>query len=287
MTARDLATVLPATLVGGWACLLLIVDLFIPRGRKGWTAFLAAVGLVIALVSLLSGGSRGLGFGGMIVADGFSAFLGAVFLISGLIVLPLTVDYLRRMDIERGEYYALLLFSLAGMMLMAQAGDLAVVFLALELLSLPLYVLAGFARPRVESEESAMKYFLLGAFASALVAIPSLRVAGDYYVVASFGLQVHRLDEKQCVFQWKGEKIAAQDCRSLLIPQRQLGRQLRILIDPGLASNDQRAAFAHSVDLVLHPNDLPHFEEALKHSRAETEIRYRLLKESLQAMGKA
>src|SRR3989304_2458492 len=169
MTARDLATVLPATLVGGWACLLLIVDLFIPRGRKGWTAFLAAVGLVIALVSLLSGGSRGLGFGGMIVADGFSAFLGAVFLISGLIVLPLTVDYLRRMDIERGEYYALLLFSLAGMMLMAQAGDLAVVFLALELLSLPLYVLAGFARPRGESEESAMKYFLLGAFASALL----------------------------------------------------------------------------------------------------------------------
>lgn len=60
-----------------------------------------------------------------------------------------------------------------------------------------------------------------------------------------------------------------------------------VLIDPSLASNDQRAAFAHSVDLVLHPNDLPHFEEALKHSRAETEIRYRLLKESLQAMGKA
>src|SRR3990170_5608974 len=169
MTASDLATVLPATLVAGWACLLLIVDLFIPRGRKGWTAFLAAVGLVIALGALLSGGSRGPGFGGMIVADGFSAFLGAVFLICGLLVLPLTVDYLRRMEIERGEYYALLLFSLAGMMLMAQAGDLAVVFLALDLLSLPLYVLAGFARPRVESEESAMKYFLLGAFASALL----------------------------------------------------------------------------------------------------------------------
>ena len=169
MTASDLATVLPATLVAGWACLLLIVDLFIPRGRKGWTAFLAAVGLVIALGTLLSGGSRGQGFGGMIVADGFAAFLGALFLICGLLVLPLTVDYLRRMGLERGEYYALLLFSLSGMMLMAQAGDLAVVFLALELLSLPLYVLAGFARPRGESEESAMKYFLLGAFASALL----------------------------------------------------------------------------------------------------------------------
>jgi len=171
MTSNDLATVLPASLVAGWACLLLVVDLFIPRGRKGWTAFLAALGLVAALVSLLAGRAAGptIGFGGMVVADPFASFLQAVFLITGLIVLPLTVDYLRRMGLERGEYYSLLLFSLSGMMLMAQAGDLAVVFLALELLSLPLYVMAGFARPRPESEESAMKYFLLGAFASALL----------------------------------------------------------------------------------------------------------------------
>jgi CheY-like chemotaxis protein len=60
-----------------------------------------------------------------------------------------------------------------------------------------------------------------------------------------------------------------------------------VLIDPSLATNDQRAAFAHSVDLVLHPNDLPRFEEALGHSRAEAENRYRVLKESLRAMGKA
>ena len=60
-----------------------------------------------------------------------------------------------------------------------------------------------------------------------------------------------------------------------------------VLIDRSLASNDQRAAFASSVDLVLHPNDLPHFEEALRRSKAETEARYRVLKESLRAMGKA
>ena len=150
MTSNDLATVLPTSLVAGWACLLLIVDLFIPRGRKGWTAFLAAIGLVAALVTLLTGRTAEamVGFGGMVVADRFASFLQAVFLITGLIVLPLTVDYLRRMQLERGEYYALLLFSLSGMMLMAQAGDLVVVFLALELLSLPLYVMAGFARPR-------------------------------------------------------------------------------------------------------------------------------------------
>jgi CheY-like chemotaxis protein len=60
-----------------------------------------------------------------------------------------------------------------------------------------------------------------------------------------------------------------------------------VLIDPSVVSNDQRAAFARSVDLVLHPNDLPHFEEALGHSKAEMDIRYRVLKESLREMGKA
>ena len=70
------------------------------------------------------------------------------------------------MGIERGEYYTLMLFSLSGMMLIAQATDLIVVFLSLELLSLPLYVLAAFARPKVDSEEAGLKYFLLGAFAS-------------------------------------------------------------------------------------------------------------------------
>jgi len=73
------------------------------------------------------------------------------------------------MNLARGEYYALLLFSISGMMLMASAGDLILVFLALELLSIPLYVLAAFARPEARSEEAGMKYFLLGAFASSFL----------------------------------------------------------------------------------------------------------------------
>jgi NADH-quinone oxidoreductase subunit N len=89
-----------------------------------------------------------------------------VFLISGVVGIVLAQSSLARMGIERGEYYSLILFTISGMLLMASAADLIVVFLALELLSIPLYVLSGFARPRVESEESAMKYFLLGAFSS-------------------------------------------------------------------------------------------------------------------------
>jgi NADH-quinone oxidoreductase subunit N len=74
---------------------------------------------------------------------------------------------LKRQQMVRGEYYTLLLFSVAGMMLMAKAADLMVMFLALELLSIPLYVLTAFARPREVGEEASLKYFLLGAFAAA------------------------------------------------------------------------------------------------------------------------
>ncbi|HEX9597675.1 MAG TPA: NADH-quinone oxidoreductase subunit N, partial [Anaerolineales bacterium] len=78
-----------------------------------------------------------------------------------------SVDYLKRANIERGEFYSLLLLSASGMMFMAGANDLVVVFIALELLSIPLYVLAAFRSPETKSEESGMKYFILGAFASA------------------------------------------------------------------------------------------------------------------------
>jgi NADH-quinone oxidoreductase subunit N len=100
--------------------------------------------------------------------DNFTIFLYVLFLGSGLLTIAISHDYLQRMQIERGEYYVLLLFSVAGMMLMALAADLIVVFLALELLSLPLYIMAGFARPKLDSEEAALKYFLLGAFSGGI-----------------------------------------------------------------------------------------------------------------------
>jgi NADH-quinone oxidoreductase subunit N len=170
MIAEDLNTVLPVLVIAVWACVLLIADLFVPKDRKGITAALAAVGLLAAIgVSVMQIGLERVAFGGMIVADGFSSFLQILFLILGLVALGQAYDYLKRQEIERGEYYVLLLFSITGMLLMALAGDLIIVFLALELLSIPLYVLAGFAQPRPASEESSLKYFLLGAFASGFV----------------------------------------------------------------------------------------------------------------------
>jgi NADH-quinone oxidoreductase subunit N len=167
---NNLVTILPLTILVVWACVLLVVDLFIPKERKGWTAVLAAVGLAVALgVTLAQAGREMTGFGGMVTLDGFSSFLSALFLGSGLLSIAIAYGYLKRMGLERGEFYSLMLFSISGMLLMAQASDLIVVFLALELLSIPLYVLSAFARPRADSEEAGIKYFLLGAFATGFV----------------------------------------------------------------------------------------------------------------------
>ncbi len=175
MTLNDILAFLPMIVLLTWAILLLLADLWIPPERKGLTALLAAIGLAVTLgltlaqLSFTQAGNSLTAFHDMVVTDGFSVFLDIIFLGSGLAAVTLAYDYLKRMGIERGEYYSLLLFSLSGMMLMASAHDLIIVFLALELLSIPLYVLAGFARPRVESEEAALKYFLLGAFATGFV----------------------------------------------------------------------------------------------------------------------
>ncbi|MBI5827995.1 MAG: NADH-quinone oxidoreductase subunit N [Chloroflexi bacterium] len=167
MTTSDFNSILPPLVLCSLACVLLLVDLWIPKDRKAITAWLAAAGLAatLAVVWLLSGFNLS-GFGGMVALDGFSRFVSAVVLVAGIVVVVIAPGYLNQRQIERGEFYILLLFTISGAMLMASASDLVIVFLALELLSIPLYVLAGFARPRAESEESALKYFLLGAFAS-------------------------------------------------------------------------------------------------------------------------
>ncbi len=170
LTSTDYEVLTPYILLTVWACVLLLVDLFVSKGRKGITALLSALGLAVTLgFTLAQIGKEQVGFNNMVVLDGFSTFVNALLLVSGLLGVALAYGYVKRMGIERGEYYTLLLFSVTGMMLMAQAADLIIVFLALELLSIPLYVLAAFARPKVESEEAGMKYFLLGAFSTGFV----------------------------------------------------------------------------------------------------------------------
>ncbi len=179
MTTIDFYAILPLITLVAWASALLLLDLFFTRKIEGLTPILAALGLLITLViSALNPVAGSTAFNGMIEADGFSSYLQILFAGSGIVGIALAYGYLKRMGINRGEYYPLLLYSISGMILMAQAADLIVIFLALELLSIPLYILAGIARPNPASEEAALKYFLLGAFAGGFVV---------YGVALSFG----------------------------------------------------------------------------------------------------
>jgi NADH-quinone oxidoreductase subunit N len=166
----NLQAITPLLVLFGWACGLILIDVFLIKNKRV-TAWLAALGILVTLALVIlhitsAQVASESAFLGMLVVDGFALFLQVVFLLAAFIGVLFSLDYLTRTKIERGEYYTLLLFTTGGMMTMAMAADLIMIFLSLELLSIPLYVLAGFARPRLESEESAMKYFLLGAFAS-------------------------------------------------------------------------------------------------------------------------
>jgi NADH-quinone oxidoreductase subunit N len=105
----------------------------------------------------------------MFQLDPFSAFVTAVIAIAALLSCALSMRYLDELRINHGEFYALILFATAGMMLLVAAVDMLPVFLGLELMSIPIYVLAGFDRRRLRSNESALKYFLIGSFASAIL----------------------------------------------------------------------------------------------------------------------
>src|SRR2546428_1624592 len=164
--AVSVRAILPALIVLGTALVVLVLDLLPLRG-KGHLPALSLAGIVLALLSTTwLGGEESQAFHGMIVLDGYALFLQLVICYAAGLVVLLSTDYLRGRGLESGEYYALVLFATVGMMLMTSAADLIIVFLSLELMSLSLYVLAGYFRARLTSGEASMKYFLLGAFAS-------------------------------------------------------------------------------------------------------------------------
>jgi NADH-quinone oxidoreductase subunit N len=156
-------------LVGG-GLLTLLIDAFRPRVRRDVLAgvTLASVGLAAWFTFDLHD-KREVVMQGTLAVDGVALFAKMILLATCAMTVLISYHYLTRRRIHRGEYYPLILFATAGMSLLAAANDLLLVFLALEVLSLPLYVLAGFARRDDASQESALKYFLLGAFSSAFL----------------------------------------------------------------------------------------------------------------------
>ena len=162
----------PMLMVIFTAMVVLMVDLALPRDRKSWCVIVSLVGLAVAgglCIALWnrSGTSVTTGFNGTVVADDFALAFQAILVVVAALSVMLSVKYIEQKGINYGEYYALMLFSTSGAMLMATSRELITIFIGLEVLSIALYVLSGFARTEARSEESAMKYFLLGSFSSA------------------------------------------------------------------------------------------------------------------------
>ncbi|HEX6510260.1 MAG TPA: NADH-quinone oxidoreductase subunit N [Chloroflexota bacterium] len=172
VTASDYGAVLPELITAAGVLLLLILDVFLPDRRKleiTTSATLLVLGLAFAAtLHLWTTGSTS-AFYGTVTSDRFAVFFYAIILVSAGLAVLLSPSYIGVSEFDAGEYFALLLASATGMMLMAGGTSFMILFLALELLSLSLYILSGFERSRPRSQEAGFKYFLLSSFASAFL----------------------------------------------------------------------------------------------------------------------
>ena len=172
-TGDDWLRILPELAMLAAALLVLLADLAAPEGRKGWLALVGLAGVVaagICVAAMFVLGDGLTAFYGMIASDWTALLADAIILFAAGLGVLFSPAYLARFGVVHvGEYYALLLLSALGMMLMASGTNLMVVFVGLEILSLALYILSAFLPGRERSQEAGMKYFLLSSFASAFL----------------------------------------------------------------------------------------------------------------------
>ena len=160
--------VAPQIAVAGAGMLIMLIDALLPKGSRRWAAYLALLGLVVALARVVGSPlSAEPALDGTLARDGLGTAFALVLIVASALSVLVAMDYLRREEHEKAEYYALILFATAGGLAMAMANDLVAVFIGLEVLSISLYILSAFFKADPASREAALKYLLLGAFASA------------------------------------------------------------------------------------------------------------------------
>ena len=169
----DYHALAPEIVLGSGIVLLLLLDLFIADAKKWVLTPVASFTLLAAFIpvltlSLSDAGVRSL-FDGRYVVDDFSLVLKGLFLLAGYVVVLLSADHIREGDYYQGEYWFLVLSSLLGMVMMASSRDLISIFVSLEFLSIPAYMLAAWRKRDSKSNEAGIKYYLLGVFASAIM----------------------------------------------------------------------------------------------------------------------
>ncbi len=168
----DFHALAPEIVLTGAIVIVLLVDLFKREGSRGIVPQVAGVGILASLVPVLTlaldGADRTM-FGGAYAVDNFALVIKAMFLLVAYVVVLLSTNYIAEGDYDEGEYYMLLLSSLLGMTVMASSRDLISIFVALELLSIPAYMLAGWRKRDLHGNEAGVKYYLMGVFASAVM----------------------------------------------------------------------------------------------------------------------
>jgi NADH-quinone oxidoreductase subunit N len=159
--------ILPLIAVSVGAMVLLLVGVRVDDEDSAGLGFIALVTLLVAFIlTLLTLGQNTLAFGGSLATDNYSGFFEIIIIFATAVTVAMSLEYVADAGLAGAEYYALILFAALGMMLMAAADDLIIVFLGLETMSIAVYALVGFVRRDPKSNEAAIKYFLLGAFST-------------------------------------------------------------------------------------------------------------------------
>jgi NADH-quinone oxidoreductase subunit N len=164
----NIPAIMPALVLSVFGIAIMVAEPFMPVPKKSGLGWLALTGTIVAVFALVPmAANRGQWYSNLWLVDDYDIFLSFVFLLIAAITILTSIDYLRRENLNHPEFYSLLLFATAGMLMMAGSNELMMVFLGLEILSIATYVMAGFRRTDLKSNESALKYFLLGSFSSA------------------------------------------------------------------------------------------------------------------------
>jgi NADH-quinone oxidoreductase subunit N len=190
----DLQRLAPEIILCATGILVMVLDPFVGPLRQRALGYLALAGTLAAFCAVrLVAMDQGLAYSGLIRADAFSIFLHAVVIGAAAIAILGSFSYLDQEGLQRGEYYALVLFATAGMGILAGANELVTAFIGLEMSSISTYILAGFRRRALESNEASLKYFLLGSFATAFFL---------YGIAMTYGATgTTRIDAIQAAFQ--------------------------------------------------------------------------------------
>lgn len=166
----NIQAILPETIVAITGIIVMLYDSFVPK-QRGVTTAISLLGLAISAFFLISmwTGTPTTSWNGMIASDNLRMSFSIVALLTTAVTIGISSIWVERENVPAGEYHALLLFATFGMMFMASGNDLVIMFLGLETLSIATYVMAGLRKSDLKSNESAMKYFILGSFASAFL----------------------------------------------------------------------------------------------------------------------